>query len=203
MSDYALFHLQQFNSTDHLCFSFLQDSFSKLFIDVFQSSLFIMHAVKPRASRYIFIHSLDSNIWFTHDGMHELRWRKWICIAQILKMLNTMAPEHACLQTHTHTSFSDLRREEWVKMPHLHPASGTGLSFHGLWASPFGLPYAESITLSKGLSWDEDSPAWVETVLPMRASGSIRWHDIAGLHGIHTDEEQQKKTGHLATGAMR
>lgn len=105
MHEYALFHLHQFNSTDHWCFSFLEDSFFKLFIDAFQSSLFIMHAVKPRGSRYIFIHSLDSNIWFTHDGMCELRGRKWICIAQILKMFPCRKQNGtwACTLTHTHT----------------------------------------------------------------------------------------------------
>ena len=116
--------------------------------------------------------------------------------------LSMHAYTHTQTHTHTHPS-SDLQREEWVKRADVRPASGTGLSFHGLWASPCGLPHTESIILSKGLSWKEDSPALVETVLPMRASGSIRWHDTAGLHGIHTDEETQKKTGHLATGAMR
>ena len=154
-----------------------------------------MHAVKPRASRYIFIHSLDSNIWFTHDRMCELRWRKWICIAQILKIFPCREQNGtwACTLTYTHTHthpFSDLQKDEWVKMPDLHPAVGTGLSFHGLWASPCGLPYTESIILSKVLSWNEDSPALVETVLPMRASGSIGWHETARLHGIHTDQEK-------------
>ena len=105
MHEYALFRLHQFNSTDHWCFSFLEDSFFKLYIDAFQSSLFIMHTVKPRGSRYIFIHSLDSNIWFTHDGMCELRGRKWICIAQILKMFPCRKQNGtwACMLTHTHT----------------------------------------------------------------------------------------------------